>query len=124
MHSYRHGEAKITGYADDYSFLVWDLIELYHVTFNPKYLKFAIDLNNYLLNHFWDKTNGGLFFTSDTNEKLLTRTKEVYDGAVPSANSVTMYNLIRLARITGKMDLEEKAKQIGKTFSTQISKIT
>ena len=124
LHSYRHGEAKITGYADDYSFLVWGLIELYHVTFNPKYLKFAIDLNNYLLNHFWDKTNGGLFFTSDTNEKLLTRTKEVYDGAVPSANSVTMYNLIRLARITGKMDLEEKAKQIGKTFSTQISKIT
>jgi len=124
LHSYRHGEAKITGYADDYSFLVWGLIELYHVTFNPKYLKFAIDLNNYLLNHFWDKTNGGLFFTSDTNEKLLTRTKEVYDGAVPSANSVTMYNLIRLARITGKMDLEEKAKQIGKTFSIQISKIT
>ena len=123
LHSFRNGEAKITGYADDYAFLIWGIIELYHVTFKPKYLMLAIDLNNYLLNHFWDKTNGGLFFTSDTNEKLLTRTKEAYDGAVPSANSVTMYNLIRLARITGKIDLEEKAKQIGKTFSTQISKM-
>jgi len=64
-----------------------------------------------------------LFFTSIKNEKLLNRTKEVYDGAIPSSNSVTMYNLIRLARITGNLDLEEKAKQIGITFSVQINKI-
>jgi len=123
LHRYRKGEAKIPGYADDYAFLILGLIELYHVTFNPKYLKISLDLNNYLINHFWDKANGGLFFTSDTNEKLLTRNKEIYDGAIPSANSVTMYNLIRLARITGNTDLEQKAKQIGKTFSNQINKI-
>ena len=122
LHRYRKGETKIPGYADDYAFLVLGLIELYQVTFNPKYLQISLDLNNYLINHFWDKTYGGLFFTSDTNEKLLTRTKEVYDGAIPSANSVTMYNLIRLARITGNTDLEKKAKQIGKTFSDQITK--
>jgi len=123
VHRYRKGEAKIPGYADDYTFLILGIIELYQVTFNPKYLQISLDLNNYLINHFWDKTNGGLFFTSDTNEKLLTRIKEIYDGAIPSANSVTMYNLIRLARITGNTDLEQKAKQIGKTFSNQITKM-
>jgi len=122
-HRYRKGEVKIPGFADDYAFLIWGIIELYQVTFNPKYLKLAIDLNNYLLNYFWDKKRGGLFFTSIKNEKLLNRTKEVYDGAIPSSNSVTMYNLIRLARITGNLDLEEKAKQIGITFSVQINKI-
>ena len=72
---------------------------------------------------FWDKINGGLFFTSDINEILLTRTKEVYDGALPSANSVTMHNMIRLARITGDTYLEQKGIKIGKTFSDQITKI-
>ena len=124
LHRYRKGEAKIPGFADDYAFLILGLIELFQVTFDPKYLQISLDLNNYLINHFWDKTNGGLFFSSDANEKLLTRTKEVYDRAIPSANSVTMYNLIRLARITGNTDPEQKAKQIGKTFSDQITKMS
>jgi uncharacterized protein YyaL (SSP411 family) len=123
LHRYRNGDAKILGYADDYAFLIWGLIELYQVTFNPKYLQISLDLNKFLMDHFWDGTNGGLFFTSDTNEELLTRNKEIYDGAIPSANSVTMYNMVRLARITGNTDLEKKAKQIGKTFSGQITKM-
>jgi uncharacterized protein YyaL (SSP411 family) len=123
LHRYRNGEVKISGFADDYAFLIWGLIELYLATFNPKYLKISLVLNDYLIDHFWDKKNGGLYFTSDTNEKLLTRTKEIYDGAIPSSNSVTMYNLIRLARITGNKDLEKKAKQIGNTFSEQITQM-
>jgi uncharacterized protein YyaL (SSP411 family) len=123
LHTYRKGKTNIEGYADDYAFLIWGLIELYQATFNPEHLKLAIDLNNNLLKHFWDKSDDGLFFTSDTNEKLLSRTKEIYDGAIPSSNSVTMYNLIILSRITGNIDLEKKARQIGKTFSSQISKI-
>jgi len=123
LHRYRKGEAKIHGFADDYAFLILGLIELFQVTFDPKYLQISLDLNKYLINHFWDKTDGGLFFYADTNKKLLTRTKEVYDGAIPSANSVSLYNLIRLARITGNADLEQKAKQIGKTFSDQIVKM-
>jgi len=123
LHRYRKGEAKISGFADDYAFLIYGAIELYQATFNPKHLQTALELNKYLLQHFWDKKNGGLYFTSDTNEKLITRTKEIYDGAIPSANSITMYNLIRLARITGNTELEEKAIQIGKTFYNQINKV-
>ena len=123
LHRYRNGKAEIRGFADDYAFLVLGLIELYQANFNPKYLQISIDINNYLIDHFWDNENGGLFFTSDKSEEILTRTKEIYDGAIPSANSITMYNLIRLARITGNLDFEEKAKQIGKAFSNQITQI-
>jgi uncharacterized protein YyaL (SSP411 family) len=122
LHRYRKGEVSISGYADDYAFLIFGLIELYQVTFDSKYLKKSLDLNYYLINHFWDEKNGGFYFTSDKNEKLLIRTKEIYDGAIPSANSVSMYNLIRLARITGDIDYEQKAKQIGKTFYNEITK--
>jgi uncharacterized protein YyaL (SSP411 family) len=121
LHRYRKGEVKIDGYADDYAFLIFGLIELYQATFNSKYLKISLELNKYFLNYFWDKKNGGLYFTSDKGEKLIARSKEIYDGAVPSANSISMYNLIRLGRITGNTDFEEKAKQIGIFFYEQIN---
>lgn len=121
IHRYRKGEVKIPGFVDDYAFLIYGLVELYQATFNPKHLQTALELNKYLLQHFWDKDHGGLYFTSDTNEKLIARTKEIYDGAIPSANSITMYNLTRLARITGNTELEKKATEIGKTFSNQIN---
>ena len=123
LHSYTDNQAKITGYAEDYAFLIWGLIELYQTTFHKNYLQLSLDLTDYLLKHFWDDTHHGLFFTSDTAEKILTRTKEGYDGAVPSANSVSLYNLIRLARITGNTTYEEKADQIKNAFSNQIQSI-
>ena len=78
-------------------------------------------LNEYLIKHFWDNENGGFFFTSDEAEKLIVRQKDLYDGAIPSGNSVAALNLLRLARITGNTELEVKASLIGKVFSQSIS---
>jgi uncharacterized protein len=123
LHRYRKGDADISGYADDYAFLILGLIELYQATFNPTYLKISLGLNEHLLQHFWDKKDGGLFFTSDKNEKFIAQIKEIYDGAIPSANSVTFFNLIRLARMTGNRGLENKALELSKAFSEQIQKM-
>jgi uncharacterized protein YyaL (SSP411 family) len=123
LHRYRIGDSKISGYADDYTFVIFGLIELYQAIFDSKHLKIALDLNKYLINHFWDKKNGGLFFTSDTNEKLIARTKEIYDGAIPSANSISLYNFTRLAKITGNTELENKALDLSKAFSDKINKM-
>lgn len=122
LHRYRDGDAGIVGYADDYAFSIWALIELYQATFNSKYLKLSLDLNQYLLDHFWDEEYGGIFFTSDKNEQLIAVSKELYDGAIPSANSVTFHNLLRLASITGNTNLQNKAAELSKTFSSQINK--
>ncbi|MDG6218902.1 MAG: thioredoxin domain-containing protein [Candidatus Thermoplasmatota archaeon] len=121
FHNYRNNKATIQAYANDYAFLIWGLIELYQATFKPEYLKLSVYLSNYFIDHFYDKTNGGFFFTSDTNENILIRTKEIYDGAVPSANSVALYNLIRLSRLTKNTYFEEIASEICKTFSSQIT---
>jgi uncharacterized protein YyaL (SSP411 family) len=72
------------------------------------------------VDRFWDEQSGGFYFTSDTSESLLIRQKEIYDGAVPSGNSVAMLNLLRLARITSNTELEEKANQIGQAFAQQV----
>jgi uncharacterized protein YyaL (SSP411 family) len=123
MHRYREGEAGLPAHADDYAFFIWGLLELYEATFNPEWLKEAIALNQYFMNHFWDQQKGGFFFTSDQGEELITRTKEIYDGAVPSGNSVAMLNLLRLSRITGNAELEKKADQISKTFGKNVESI-
>lgn len=117
LHRYREREAAITGNADDYAFFIWGLIELYQATFDLNYLKRAIELNDYFIAGFFDKKRGGFFFTPDNGEELLVRKREVYDGAVPSANSVSVLNLIRLARITGDAGLEEYAKKTIRAFS-------
>jgi uncharacterized protein YyaL (SSP411 family) len=120
-HRYREGKAEIDGFVNDYAFLVWGLLELYEATFNTRYLEQALRLNHYLLSHFWDKKEGGLFFTSASSESLFLRQKEAYDGAIPSGNSVAMMNLLRLGRITANPDLEEKASLISRAFSKTVS---
>ncbi|MFQ5868263.1 MAG: thioredoxin domain-containing protein [Candidatus Zixiibacteriota bacterium] len=117
LHRYREGKSGISAYLDDYAFLIWGLIELYESTFVVSYLKNALELNNDLLEHFWDDEGGGFYFTADDGEKLLARQKEIYDGAIPSGNSVAMLNLLRLGRITASPDLEKKASRIGTAFS-------
>jgi len=120
-HRYRNGEAAIEAHADDYAFLIWGLIELYEATFDADYLELALKLNDMFLDNFWDTENGGFYFTGISGETLLGRKKEIYDGAIPSGNSVATLNLLRLGRITGDTGMEEKADRIARLFSDQVS---
>ncbi len=120
LHRYRDGEAALTAHVDDYAFLIWGLIELYEATFKTRHLQIALKLNDDLLQHFWDDKAGAFYFTADDAEILLVREKEIYDGAIPSGNSVAAYNLLRLGRITANSDLEQKAMEIGRAFSRNI----
>ncbi len=117
---YRNGASSLKGYADDYAFLIWGLIELYETTYKPVYLQQAIKLNDEFTDYFWDHENGGFFLYGKDSEQLISRPKEAYDGATPSANSAAAVNLVRLARLTGKFELEERARQIINTFSGSI----
>ena len=122
-HRYRDGESGLPAHVDDYAFLIWALIELYQATFEEEWLEHAVELNRYMLAHFWDDSEGGFFFTADNSEALFARTKEVYDGAVPSGNSVALWNLLRLSRITGDADLDEKAAKLARAFANQVKSI-
>ena len=106
---YRDGQAAYPAYLDDYAFLAWGLIELYGATFDLVWLEQALSLNRQMVDLFRDEQGGGLFFTGQGAEQLLARPKEIYDGAMPSGNSVAALNLLRLARLTGDDGLEEQA---------------
>ncbi len=119
LHRYRDGDASIPGFLEDYAFLVWGLIELYQATFKKKYLEHALRLNTLQIKDFMDN-EGGFFHTANDSEILLFRNKDLYDGAMPSGNSVSVLNLLRLSRLTGDTHLEEKAYASMEAFSGQI----
>ncbi len=121
MRRYRHGEVAIPGYADDYAFLVWGLLELYQAVSETKYLEEAISLNNEMLDIFWDHDGGGFFYVGSDGERLILRDKDSYDGAIPSANSVAALNLFRLARITGNAELEARGNRLIEMFSGPVN---
>jgi uncharacterized protein YyaL (SSP411 family) len=118
---YRDGHSSILAYADDYSFLIWGLIELYESTFDSIYLEKAINLNEQLIKYFWDEKANGLFLYGSDSENLLIRPKELYDGVIPSANSVSTLNFLKLSRLTSNFDLEILALKQLETFSSNIN---
>lgn len=122
IHRFRDGESGLPAHIDDYSFMINALIDLYETNFEIKYLKRAIELNEILMKDFWDEKKGGFHFTSSTSEKLIARQKDVYDGAVPSGNSVALLNLLRLSRFTANIYYEKKASVLVKYFSGFVSR--
>jgi uncharacterized protein YyaL (SSP411 family) len=121
LHRYKDGDSDIMGFADDYAFLIWGLLELYMSNNKIKYLSKALELNDYFIENFWDKSSSGFQFINKKKQEILN-TKEIYDGAIPSSNSVSAMNLILLSRITGNSKYEEMAHEIIQYFSKDVSR--
>ena len=122
LHRYRDGEFSIQATLDDYAFVIWGLLELYETTFDINYLKTAVELQNTQNEYFWDEINFGYFLTANDAEKLLTRSKDIYDSAIPSGNSVSFNNLLKLGRLTANIDYENMASQMSITFSEIVNR--
>jgi uncharacterized protein YyaL (SSP411 family) len=101
---------------------LWAYVEMYESTLNLAYLDKAKRLTKEMIDLFWDQQDGGFFFTGKDNEELLIRQKEAYDGAIPSGNSVAALQMIRLARLTGDFELEEKVQQLFNAFALEITR--
>ncbi|KPV43698.1 thioredoxin domain-containing protein [Alicyclobacillus ferrooxydans] len=119
---YRDGDAAILGYLDDYAFLSWGLIELYEAGFDERYLQEAVKLSSQMLELFRDPADGGLFLSGYDSEEVIARPKEVYDGALPSGNSVAAHNLFRLARLTNHAEFESAAEDCLSAFANQVKR--
>lgn len=107
--SCRDGICSGFGYLEDYAFVGFGMLELYKVTQEESYLEKAKVLCHKALSDFWDEEGGGFYLSGRDNEELILRTKETYDGAVPSGNAVMAYNLVSLARIEEQGDWESFA---------------
>ena len=119
---YRAGEAGLPAHLDDHAFLAWGLLELYEATFQVRYLEEADVITGQMLELFWDEDGGGFYLTADDGEELLVRSKEIYDGALPSGNSVAAMVLLRLARATGATPLEARSAELFRAFGKALGR--
>jgi uncharacterized protein len=117
LHRYCDGEAAIPAFADDYAFVIRALIDLYETSFDPVWLREALTLNQYTRRHFSDPEGNGFFTTSDNGEILIARKKEIYDGALPSCNSMMLTNLVLLGHLAGDPLHEEQATRLADGFA-------
>ena len=61
---------------------------------DPAWLAWARELQAQQDARFWDEADGGWFSTTGPHSSVLLRLKEDYDGAEPSASSVSVLNLL------------------------------
>ncbi|MDZ7343594.1 MAG: thioredoxin domain-containing protein, partial [candidate division KSB1 bacterium] len=120
---YRDGEAKYPAHLDDYAFLTQGLIDLYEAAFDIKWLAQAVTLTETQIRLFWDQHNGGFFDTAGDDESILLRTKEDYDGAEPSGNSIAVLNLLRLAQMLDKKEWWDMAEKTLRLFGNRLQEI-
>ena len=111
LRRYRDGEARYEAHLEDYAFLTQGLIDLYESSFNIRWLRTAMELTEQQNELFYDKENGGFFDTSGKDKSILIRTKESYDGAEPTGNSIGILNLLRLSQMTDNQDWQKMAEK-------------
>ncbi|MEX2578794.1 MAG: thioredoxin domain-containing protein [Verrucomicrobiales bacterium] len=117
---YRGGEAGLAALAEDYAFMIWGLLEIYETTFEIRYLEQAVAYQKVMDEFFWDEEEGGYFTTADDAEKLIVRAKKLYGGAIPSGNAVTIGNLGKLYRLTGRPEYATRTDELIRAFSAEI----
>jgi uncharacterized protein len=108
LHSYKDGQARLNAYLDDYAALIDGLVDLYQGTFAAEYLDAAIDLAEKMIVLFYDSEEQGFFYTASNHETLIARNKDTQDGSTPSGNSMGATALLRLGRLCGRGDFEQK----------------
>ena len=97
FHCHTQGQSKFPAFLDDYSFLISALIQLQEITSDPSYLLQAKELTEYVVENFADDNGGHFLYTHKKQTDIVVRKKEIYDGAIPSGNSIMAFNLVYLS---------------------------
>jgi uncharacterized protein YyaL (SSP411 family) len=116
LHTYKDGQAKLLGFLDDYAFTAIGLLDIYEALFDHSVLDRAIALSDVMLREFWDEKDGGFFYTGVSHEKLISRTKPIFDASIPSGNAMATQLLLRLFHVTGDERYYRKAEKVLRSY--------
>jgi uncharacterized protein YyaL (SSP411 family) len=123
LRRYRRGDAAVDGYAEDYAYLVFGLIELFQADGDPGWLEWALALQRRQDERFWDETDAGWFSTTGNDPSVLLRLKEDYDGAEPAASSVSVLNVLFLSHLTAGAGTSEKIERTLGAFGSRAAQM-
>ncbi|HKO42607.1 MAG TPA: thioredoxin domain-containing protein [Pyrinomonadaceae bacterium] len=112
LRTYKDGQAKLNAYLEDYAFLIDGLLTLFETAGNFKWFEEAVKLTETMISEFWDEQDGGFFYTGNSHEELIVRSKDFFDNATPSGNSVAAEVLLRLSVLADNSDFQRRATTI------------
>jgi uncharacterized protein len=110
--TFRAGQAKTSGFLEDYADVANGLYELHVATGELRYLEESRRLARLAVRLFADEERGGFFLSPADGERLVARGKVFDDHPTPSGNSMLAFALLRLARIYGDHELERQAVSV------------
>ncbi len=119
--TFKNKRSDTEGFLEDYAFLIRAYVSLYQATFEEPWLTKANLWCTYVVDHFWDETEGYFYFTGSAAEKLIARKKEIFDNVIPSSNSVMARNLFHLGTLLDRTDWKEKAVQMTSSLKSIIT---
>lgn len=123
LRRYRDGHAEIPGYAEDYAYLIFGLLELFQAEAEPMWLEWAIALQRRQDELFWDEAAGGWFSTDGRDPTVLLRMKEDYDGAEPTASSVSVLNLLTLSHLVEDSEWSDRIERTLRLFGSRLEQM-
>ncbi|MBA3674157.1 MAG: thioredoxin domain-containing protein [Chitinophagaceae bacterium] len=121
-HTYKKGVAKYPAFLDDYAYLIEACICLQEITSDNKYIEYARGLTGYVFENFTSSQEDFFYYSGKKQTDVIVRKKEIYDGAVPSGNSVMACNLLYLSVILDNKAWKEEAVGLLKSLSELIIK--
>jgi len=121
-HTRKDSQAKTEGFLEDYALVIDGLLTLHQATFSGEWLRQAIRMAEVIVREFWDESAGVFYDTGKRHEALFIRPRNSYDNAVPSGASAAALALLKIARITGRADLEKTAVQALRSMRESISR--
>src|SRR5215813_11248167 len=120
LRTFKDGVAKLNGYLEDYAFFIDGLLSLFEATGEFEWFEAAESLARTMIGEFWDEAEGGFFFTGKSHEELIVRSKDYFDNATPSGNSVAAEALLRHSLFTGEQDYARRAISIFRLNATSM----
>ena len=119
-HTWKNGIAKFPAFLEDYAFLIQALLHLQEVTGDTKWIIKAKEITEFVIENFSDEETPFFFYTPAGQQDVIIRKKEVYDGAVPSGNSVMAYNLYHLSILCDKREWGKRSLDMILSLNTAI----
>jgi len=122
LRTFKDGQAKLNGYLEDYACFVEGLLSLFEASGELRWLEEAVKLNETMLDQFWDAASASFYLTGRDHEKLIARIKDFYDNATPAGSSVAIFNLLKLAILTGDEEYRRKAEANLRSMKTALER--
>lgn len=120
-HTFKNGIAKYPAFLDDYALLIQAALQLQKIHSQSGYLLIAKDITDFVLSNFADEQSGFFFYTHKEQHDIVLRKKEVYDGALPSGNSIMAENLAVLSVYFDNPDWQSKATKMLQSLAAGIT---